>query len=63
MRLFWLLLVLAGGVFGLIRHVQTRPIERPPGVLAARAPLQQPLAPADVPHLEKPGYRFHMKSF
>lgn len=58
MRLFWLLLVLAGGVFGLIRHVQTRPIERPPGVLAARAPLQQPLAPADVPHLEKPGYRF-----
>jgi hypothetical protein len=56
-RLFWLLLVLAGGVFGLIRHVQTRPIERPPGVLAPQAPFQAQLTPQSEVRLEKPGFQ------
>lgn len=57
-RLFWLLLLLAGGVFGLIRHVQTRPILHPPGVLAPHAPFQAQLTPQSDLRLEKPGFRF-----
>ncbi|AWR85798.1 hypothetical protein [Meiothermus taiwanensis] len=58
MRLLLLILLLFGGVFGLIRYVQARPIERPPGVLVARAPLQAPLTPESEVRLEKPGYQF-----
>jgi len=50
--------MLAGGVFGLIRHVQTRPIERPPGVLAPHAPFQAQLTPQSDVRLEKPGFQF-----
>lgn len=57
MRLFWLLLLLAAAIFGLIRHVQTRPIQRPPGVLAPLPPSQTPLSRGSEVRLEKPGYR------
>ncbi|MCS7058144.1 MAG: hypothetical protein NZL94_04615 [Meiothermus sp.] len=57
MRL-WLLLILAGSAFLLVREVQTRPIPRPPGVLAPHAPFQAPLTPGSRVRSEKPGYCF-----
>jgi len=50
--------MLAGGVFGLIRYVQTRPIERSPGVLAPHAPFQAQLSRESEVRLAKPGYQF-----
>lgn len=58
MRLVWLLLILAGGTFWFIRDVQARPIARPPGVLAPRAPFQAQLTQESDVHLEKPGFQF-----
>ncbi len=58
MRLFWLLLILAGSTFWFIRDVQARPIAHPPGVLAPYAPFQAPLTPESEVRLEKPGYQF-----
>ncbi|MCX7602008.1 MAG: hypothetical protein N2Z75_08730 [Meiothermus sp.] len=58
MRLVWLLIVLVGSTFWLIREVQARPIARPLGVLAPYAPFQAPLTPQSEVRLEKPGYQF-----